>query len=403
MNTEPRAKLDASAALDADLVADAWNAFAAIASEDTAVPDGALGLPSDDPKVRAFARGLMAPMLAETGAQVTVDDANNVVAQWGSGIAGTEVLLVGYPVTHHGSSADATTAVFRDEPGRRWFGVGASQGKGALACVIAAARAALRRGTPLEARVIVAVCSEGRSSHAASTALLNHLGGRPASAILAMGTGNRITTRNRGRVDLSVRVPGLLQHTSAATQPDENALVAAAAILRELARLQARSPDLEETIVPWRISSQPIAPHTMPQECTIALDCRFPPGRQANQVAEKVARIVEAVAPGSRLEVGESMLPACVRPDAPVVRALIDAGRRAGAELATNRPAWTFDAGVYCERGVPAVMFGPSSTAISGDEILATEWVAQEQIRVAARTFYETIVAWPRVRPLGPA
>jgi acetylornithine deacetylase/succinyl-diaminopimelate desuccinylase-like protein len=76
------------------------------------------------------------------------------------------------------------------------------------------------------------------------------------------------------------------------------------------------------------------------------------------------------------------MLPAAVEPDSPLVERFRAAAARSGTTLDTFTPTWTFDAGAAHQRGVPAVLFGPSTERLAA--ITSTDAVAVDTLREAA-------------------
>jgi acetylornithine deacetylase/succinyl-diaminopimelate desuccinylase-like protein len=134
------------------------------------------------------------------------------------------------------------------------------------------------------------------------------------------------------------------------------------------------------SITPYRLTCGPIAPHTMPAVCELVLDCRFLAG---DDVAEVCDQLVTAIAdPTVSVEIGPVMLPAAVEPDSPLVERFRAAAARSGVPLETFTPTWTFDAGAAHRRGVPAVLFGPSTERLAA--ITTTDAVAVETLSRAA-------------------
>ena len=60
--------------------------------------------------------------------------------------------------------------------------------------------------------------------------------------------------------------------------------------------------------------------------------------------------------------------------------------------LSGSMPAWTFDAGAAAGRGLPVVLFGPSSDNTA--HIDGADAVDAEQLDRAAATLAEVIRAW---------
>jgi acetylornithine deacetylase/succinyl-diaminopimelate desuccinylase-like protein len=364
--------------------------FARFVEADTSVRPGEPRAAARDERLRAFMVDVAAPVLEELGASVTLDAGNNVVARFGPE-TGDELLLVSYPATHHGNEMeDPLQPRVRDG---LWVGLGASQGKGGLAAVCAAVAQLREQGEDPAGRLAVAVSSEGSSSHASSEILYAGFERLPAGAVLVVGTGNRISLGNRGRVDVVVRVPGRATHSSAAG-PGDNPIPVVAEALRLLGPLPAgdRShPQLgSPSLVPYRLQCGPVAPHTIPAWCELVLDRRILPGEDPDAAVAEVADALAGLP--VTVERSATMLPALVGPDAAVVTAL-QAGACAalGRELETLYRRDTFDAGYPCSLGVPTVMCGPSTSEFGGHGVLGVDAVDPAALREAAAVFAAAI------------
>lgn len=374
-----------------------WRLFAQFIEADTSVRSGETRVEARDERLRAFMTGAAAPALEQLGASITLDEANNLLARFGTE-TGRELLFVCYPATHHGNEMEEP---FRPrERDRLWVGLGASQGKGGLAAVCAAVERLRRQGIDPAGRIAVAVSSEGSSSHASSEALYRSFARLPAGAVLVVGTGNRISLGNRGRVDVVVRVEGRATHSSAVAAGD-NPIPVVGEVLRRLEAVPAGSashPQLgSPSLVSYRLQCGPVAPHTIPAWCELVLDRRILPGEEPDAAAAEI----EAALEGLPVTVTRTatMLPALVEPDATVVAAL-----QTGAQEAIGRPLEliyrrdTFDAGYPCSLGVPAVMCGPSTSDFGGHGILGEDAVDPAALREAAAVF---AAAAASVRPTG--
>jgi acetylornithine deacetylase/succinyl-diaminopimelate desuccinylase-like protein len=260
--------------------------------------------------------------------------------------------------------------------------------------VCAAVRLLQDEGVGLEGKVTIAVSSEGGSSHRSAKTLYGGFARLPAGAVLTVGTENRISLGNRGRVDVVVEVQGRPTHSSA-PELGVNPIPIVADVQERLAlvRLDDRPHELlgPRALVPYKLVCGPVAPHTIPAACTLVLDRRTLPGEEEAAV---VAEIAEALGDlPVTVSGGPSMLPALVRESDVVVRAL-----QAGAQLALGRPLetfyppYTFDAGYPCSIGVPAVMCGPSSSEIAGAGILGEDSVLLSQVREAAAVYAGAVV-----------
>jgi acetylornithine deacetylase/succinyl-diaminopimelate desuccinylase-like protein len=366
----------------ADPLAELWDVFERAVACDTAVRAGEHRVQADDPRLAAFAETVAGPLLEAIGAATRTDSAGNLVATFGP-ISGSETLFVAYPATHHGNdTADPLRARREVTDGlAEWVGQGANEGKAPFAALIEALRRSVRDGVPLSGRVIVAVSTEGSSSNESSTVLFDELERLPAAAVLLVGTENRVALGHRGRADVRLTTHGPAMHSSAAAGlPNPiSAICAAERAVQSVAAGWSAQRD-GRSITPYRLQCGPIAPHTMPAVCELVLDCRFLAG---DDVAEVCAQLVTAIAdPNVSVAVGPMMLPAGVDPGSPLVERFRAAAAQAGTPLETFTPTWTFDAGAAHRRGIPAVLFGPSTERLAS--ITSTDAVAVDTLREAA-------------------
>jgi acetylornithine deacetylase/succinyl-diaminopimelate desuccinylase-like protein len=369
-----------------------WRLFARFVESDTSVRPGETRVEAQDERLRAFMTDAAAPELAELGASVTLDEANNLLARFGPE-TGNELLFVCYPATHHGNEMAEPL-----RPRRRdalWVGLGASQGKGGLAAVCAAIARLREQGLDPAGRIAVAVSSEGSSSHASSEVLFRAFERRPAGAVLVVGTGNRITLGNRGRVDVVVRVLGRATHSSAAA-PGDNPIPVVAEVLGRLEAVpvtERTHPQLgSPSLVAYRLECGPVAPHTIPAWCELVLDRRLLPGEEPDAAVAEIEDVLVGLP--VTVERAATMLPALVDPSATVVTAL-----QAGAQATRGRPLETvyrrdtFDAGYACSLGVPAVMCGPSTSDFGGHDVLGEDAVDPAALREAASVFAAAVAS----------
>lgn len=369
-----------------------WRWFETFVAADTLVAAGENRIDPLDPRLARFAREVAAPAFEELGATVAIDRLNNVVARFGEP-TGRELLFLAYPALHHGNEMEEPLRARRVRSAtgvELWAGVGASQSKGGLAAVCAAVAALRADGVELDGRAIVGVCSEGSSTHESSRVLYESLDPLPAGAVLTVGTRNRISLGNRGRVDVVVEIDGEPTHSSVAGRLGRNPIPVVAEVQRRLDGLTldpAEHPLLgRRSILPYKLTCGPVAPHTTPAWCRLVLDRRLLPG---DDPARAVAEVADALA-GLDVSVsqGATMIPALVAEDAAVVRAL-----RAGGASEAFYPESTFDAGYACSIGVPAVMCGPLSGELDTTGVLGDDAVSRDQLVEAAAIYAGAIRA----------
>lgn len=367
-----------------------WERFERFVAADTSARVGENRIAPTDERLESFARDVAAPALRELGAEIAIDDLNNVVARFGED-RGTELLLVSYSAIHHGNQMSDPLRARRADLGadQRWSGLGAGQSKGALAAMCAALELLRAEGFELAGKVTIAVSTEGGSSHTSAKSLYAGFSRLPAGAVLAVGTENRLSLGNRGRVDVVVEIHGLATHSSS-PETGRNPIEVVGAVLERVSGIELDGDVHTQlgprALVPYKLECGPVAPHTIPAWCVLVLDRRTLPGEAEERV---VAEIADALA-GLPVSVtaGPTMLPSLVEESAGVVRALqAGAGKALGRPLETFYPPYTFDAGYPCALGVPTVMYGPSSTEIATAGILGEDAVLMSQLRDAAAVY----------------
>jgi succinyl-diaminopimelate desuccinylase len=278
--------------------------------------------------------------------------------------------------------------------GEFWVGLGASQSKSGLAAICASVAALRETGVDPAGRLLVGICSEGSSTHESSTVLYESLDPLPAGAVLTVGTRNQISLGNRGRVDVVVEIHGRPTHSSVADQLGLNPIPVVAEVQRRIEALQldpAPHPQLgRRSILPYKLTCGPIAPHTIPAWCLLVLDRRLLPGDDPDLAVAEVGAALDGLDVSVRR--GATMLPALVDGDATVVTALQHGAEQAlGRRLETFYPRSTFDAGYACGIGVPTVMCGPLSGELDTTGVLGDDFVALNQLVDAALLYAAAI------------
>lgn len=362
----------------------------------TQVPAGQTEIQPGDPTIAAAVSDTVLPRIQELRpAELRQHPDGDVAARFGpSGDAG--ILLQTYIVSQHANlmEADKSGTVVGDAGlmEAHALGQGASQNKGALAAALTALRAL---PDDLEQPVWLTVNTEGKSSHDGSRRILDDLGVSAAVGIVAVGTDLRISLGNRGRVDVKITVAGESSHSS---QPwlGSNPIEDAADVVRSLRALPL--PEKHATLgpvsaTPYQFVCHPVSPHTIPSNVRLIVDRRLLPGESPAVAVEELRSHLATAVPKARVdvEIGETMLPAMVPEESPVVTALregLRARRRSGD--VTFWSMNTFDAGYACSKGIPTVMFGPgrrqfAGTGMLGDDSVsfADMWTAVDVIRYA--------------------
>ena len=365
----------------------------ALARVPSAVPMGAQTLIApDDPVLLTYHRALRPRFaaLAERvpGARVVDLPLEQFAVHVQAEAPGPALMLMAYtPTQHHNQMADPWSGDLRPTPDGddlAVFGQGVTQNKAHQAVLLELLRRLGATGGITRGSLWLCVNNEGRSSHGCSTAILEALPTTPDLVVELFCTDFAVTVGNRGRVDVHVDLQGRATHSS--TPPAAGRVIDATAdvvvALRELDRLAATHthPDLgAEQVVPYLVSYDPLAPHTLPSRARITVDRRLLPGTSpAEATAELAAGLHERLgdAPhGCAMSVteGVAMLPHQLDADRRHVLAPLDDAIRARLGEVRHRVyGGTFDAGGPAARGVPTVMFGvPDAGGLLDDDYLA--------------------------------
>jgi acetylornithine deacetylase/succinyl-diaminopimelate desuccinylase-like protein len=367
-----------------------WSVFERSIAMDTSPGPGNHRVPADDPRLAAFIDELARPELERLGAHTAIDGIGNLVARFGPR-TGNELLFVAYPATHHANDMDEplrarqVTLQGRDH----WCGQGASEGKGPFVALLDALDTARRDGVEMAGRVMVAVSTEGSSSNASSNVMFDGLDPLPKSVVLVIGTENKVALGHRGRADIIVSTTGPVRHSSVAAGA-ANPIDQIAAAQQRVATFAPSWSGDGRSVTAYRLVCGPVAPHTMPERCDLALDCRFRSGDDIDQLLRDLVTHISD--PAVDVRFGPVMVPAHTETDSVVVQAFLDAGRDLGLELPTFVPPWTFDAGAASSRGLPAILFGPSTNNLEAIE--AVDAVDVEMLEEASRIFQRVISRW---------
>jgi acetylornithine deacetylase/succinyl-diaminopimelate desuccinylase-like protein len=320
-----------------------------------------------EPAVLGFIRESVKPLADELGLAGRFDAMGNYLIEAGPRGAAVEVAFFGYAMTHPAAAMARPFAgeLLEAPEGRAIRGRGVSEQKSALAAALAAVASASR--SPLRARVVLAVTTAGETGrHDAAASVLEALGAAPRHAVVALGTGGRISLGNRGRIDATITVRGKAAHSST-PWAGVNAIEGAREILDALDKVRATLGSHAAlgpaTLTPTAIESFPKATHTVQDEVRLSIDRRLLPGERAEDALEAIGSALPAGRPWTaELSRGAHMLPHELSPDAALVRLIREAHRAAGlAEPGLFHSAAALDAGFLASRGCEAAMWGPGA------------------------------------------
>jgi acetylornithine deacetylase len=315
--------------------------------------------------------GLAADVLEATPGRPSV-----LVRARGTG-GGATLLLCGHldTVTVEGMDAPHVPRV----DGDRLHGRGAYDMKAGLAAALLACRAAA--GDELAGDVVVAAVADEEHASLGVQEALAALGGADA-AIVTEPTQREVVVAHKGFAWADIDVAGRAAHGS---RPDlgVDAIVKAGPILTALGAMDRELAAQEHALlgrgsVHASVISGGAELSSYPARCTIGLERRTLPGETAAGVEAELAALLDACrAADPELDATATVTlvrdPFAADPDAPVVRALLDAERNATGLTPTvaGAPYWT-DAAFIAAAGIPTALYGPGGEGAHA----AVEWVS---------------------------
>lgn len=357
-----------------------------------------------EPAVQAFIGDCVVPLLVERGLRGRRDSMGNLLIVIGPASAERSLLLLTYAMTHPASAMpDPYSGTLVDlAEGRAVRGRGISEQKGALAAAIMAVACAQKVGK-LRGRLIFALSSAGETGrHDAATAILDALGHTPTLGVVAIGTNNRVSLGNKGRLDIDVTVHGKAAHSSTPWS-GINAIDGARAVLDCLETLPlgaATHPSLgQATLTPTRIISFPNATYTIQNEVRLTFDRRLLPGQDPETPFKAVSDAIAKITGPWRIDVQRSayMYPCEISKNGPLFQAItasrIASGRPPMPETLYSHGA--LDAGFLVARGCDAAMWGPGRMEqfhADEEQLLVAELItgAQDYLSLIASYLIET-------------
>ena len=354
----------------------------------------------DDPQLKKFVAEMVAPRLAElTGSAGAIDAMGNLIWRLGDASAetGKGLLLMGYAMTFPAASMKQPfSGAFVDgevfgAPGQCALGRGACEQKGALAAMIYAAAIVARTQLNLRAPLIMAVSLAGETGrHDAAKFILENDSISAHSAIIGLGTGNRICLGNKGRIDVEIIVRGKSAHSSMPEQ-GVNAVDGFRRVMERLDRLPLRVHRGlgNATLTVTQVTSEPNISHTIPDVCRAVLDRRLLPGEDPDAAFREIQEALRDLRGWSvAVSRGAFMYPAEVAGNAAIVAAIDRANReltKKQSELFYSPAA--LDAGFLNLNGIETIMFGPGDLRFAHTD---QEAVPLQEVRDAAKIYAGT-------------
>jgi acetylornithine deacetylase len=347
-----------------------------------------------DPELKKFIAEGVAPRLASfTGNAGTLDAMGNLVWRSG-GAASGGLLLMGYAMTFPAGSMEQpfSGAIVDGAPfgfsSSCAVGRGACEQKGALAAMIYAAAILTRAQIELSAPLTLAVSLAGETGrHDAAKFILENDGIDSQSAIVGLGTSNRICLGNKGRIDVEITVRGKSAHSS---MPEKgvNAVDGFRRVMERVERLPLgmHASLGAATLAITQVRSGPEISHTIPNVCTVTLDRRLLPGEDPDAAFVAIQSALNEVV-GWSIEArrGAFMYPSEVPRDSAVASAAARTSReltKADSEVFYSPAA--LDGGFLNRHGIETVMLGPGDLRFAHTD---QEVVSLQEVRDAARIY----------------
>jgi acetylornithine deacetylase len=288
-----------------------------------------------------------------------------------------------------------------EERDGRIYGRGATDMKGGVAAMCAAAARAASSGAIAGEIIIAGVVDEEYES--IGTRSLEAQGIRADAAIVTEPTRLEIMPAHKGFVWVDVTVHGRAAHGSR-WDIGVDAIRHAGLLLAELDAFDSQSlpqrshpllgrPSLHASTIDGGSGLS-----TYPDRCHFTVERRTLPGESVAQVMTELQGVYSRVRETrpelhADLELIFSQLLSDVVVNAPVVHALDAALRASGAEVRlTGMSAWT-DAALLNDAGIPAICFGPGDITLAH---AAEEYIQIEEIRRATTVLTAMARNWCR-------
>ena len=349
----------------------------------------------DDAKLVHYVQEIIRAELHNIGIYNIYDvPGNQLAVKLGSGEKDTSLLIMAYtPVQHHSWMKDPFSGKISipvsegiTEPCA--FGQGASQNKAHFTAMLTLFKAFVEADVKLSGTLYFGVNNEGRSSHECSWAMIPELTPKPQFGLILLGGGNWLSVANRGRVDVIIHIRGKVTHSSS----PESGLNAIDGAVEVLSRIKAMKftkthPKLGgQQAIPYQLTFDPVAPHTLPEYARIKIDRRLLPGDDVSQAVEEVGKAIGDMSPWQvTVEQGVYMLPSVVDAESPIVASVQKAIKSVDG-VETDLVYWqgAYDAGGPTSMGIPTVMYGRPvhGTSLMGDDFVSLKGVEEEALIV---------------------
>ena len=331
-----------------------------------------------DPALLGLIEEWVIPLLRQLEIPYRKDSMGNVIVELGPTGSSERIILMSYAMTHPASnmSNPYEGELIKTEKGEGIRGRGISEQKGALVAALSATYAAMSEGK-LNGQLVFTVSTAGETGrHDAAESILESLERMPRLGIIVIGTSNRVSLGNKGRLDVIINIKGKASHSSMPWLGID-AIHCAKEVISRLEELNLgpmRHPELgEATLTPTAIRSFPEATHTVQSDVHLVYDRRLLPGQDPNEALEQIQDALKNFDP-CQVEVlkGAFMYPNEIKKKDKLVKTIL-AGHKS---IGLNPPEFFYshgclDAGYLNQKGCASTMWGPGSM---------TEWHSDNEM-----------------------
>ncbi len=359
-------------------------------------------LASDGPGERACALALRARLDAE-GFRTEILEGTpgrpSLVARIGGG-AGRSLMLNGHldTVQTEGMTHAPFGAELRE--GKLW-GRGATDMKGGVAAMCAAAARAHAQGALHGEVIITAVADEEWGSIGSREVIARGI--RADAVVVTEPTTLAVAPAHKGFAWCTITVHGRAAHGSAhaigidAIRHAGHVLVALdaldAGLLTTITHPLLGRASLHASFIEGGLGMS-----TYPDRCVIRVERRTVPGESPEQALAQIQLAVDAVAarvPNFRAEVTleNSRPPSDLAVDHPLVTTLVAATTATGTPARVDGVSYWSDAALFNAAGMPTLCYGPGDIALAHG---AVEWIPTAEITRVTDALTHFLGAWTR-------
>jgi acetylornithine deacetylase len=217
---------------------------------------------------------------------------------------------------------------------------------------------------------------------------------KPDVAVVLEPTGLDVVVAHKGVVRWRCHAHGRAAHSSC-PQAGENAIYRMAAVVAAIERYArdalsaaAAHPLCGRGTLSVGTIAGGAGVNTVPDRCTIEIDCRFPPGQSSETARQELIACLQSQGLTAGVEHEPPFLSAPALSDAdngPLAARLAACASAAGGTCRTLGVPYASEAAFLAAAGIPTVVFGPGHVEQAHT---ADEWVAVDEVRRAEETLY---------------